>query len=169
MAEVAARAGVSVATVSKAMNGRGQLRPATCERVLRVATEVGFQPNALAQGLLAGRTYTVGIVTTDSFGRFTIPVMFGIEDSLGGGRFSTLLCDSRGDPLREQHYLRTLLARRVDGIVVAGRRRDPRPLIGDIAVPVVYVVGESEDPEDLSVTYDDEQGGACRRLTIYYG
>ena len=160
VADVAALAGVSPGTVSKAMNGSGQLRVATRARVIRAAAQLGFQPNALAQGLLTGRTYTVGILTTDSFGRFTIPVMFGIEDSLGLGKISTLLCDSRGDPLREQHYLRTLLARRVDGIVIAGRARDPRPPIGNVAVPVVYALGESADPEDLSVTYDDEQGAA---------
>jgi LacI family transcriptional regulator len=160
IATVAERAGVSPGTVSKALNGRGQLRSATRERVLAAAREVGFQPNALAQGLLSGRTFTVGVLTTDSFGRFTIPVMLGIEDALGANQISTLLCDGRGDPLREQHYLRTLLSRRVDGIVVTGRRRDPRPSIGELPIPVVYVLSESENPADLSMSYDDEQGAA---------
>jgi LacI family transcriptional regulator len=71
---------------------------------------------------------------------------------------STLLCDGRGDPLREQHYVRTLLGRRVDGIVVTGRRRDPRPPIGDLPIPVVYVYALSEHAEDLSIVSDDEQG-----------
>jgi LacI family transcriptional regulator len=158
--DVAALAGVSVGTASKAMNGRGQLRPATRERVLAAAKELGFQPNALARGLLAGRTYTVGVLTTDSFGRFTIPIMLGVEDALGAGEISTLLCDGRGDALREQHYVRTLLGRRVDGIVVTGRRRDPRPPIGDLPIPVVYVYALSEHAEDLSIVSDDEQGAA---------
>src|SRR4051812_31868084 len=158
--DVAALAGVSAGTVSKAMNGSGQLRSETRERVVAAAKELGFQPNALAQGLLEGRTYTVGVLTTDSFGRFTIPMMLGIEDALGAGKISTLLCDGRDDPLREQHYVRTLLSRRVDGIVVTGRRRDPRPPIGDLSIPVVYAYVESENPEDLSILSDDEQGGA---------
>jgi len=158
VADVAARAGVSVGTVSKAMNGRGQLRAQTRERVLEAARELGFHPNALARGLLTGRTYTVGVLTTESFGRFTIPIMLGVEDALGAGEISTLLCDSRDDPLREQHYVRTLLSRRVDGIVVTGRRRDPRPPIGELPIPVVYVFAVSESPSDLSITYDDEQG-----------
>ena len=156
--DVAARAGVSVGTASKAINGRGQLRASTRERVLAAAKELGFQPNALARGLIAGRSYTVGVLTTDSFGRFTIPIMLGIEDALGAGEISTLLCDGRGDPLREQHYVRTLLSRRVDGIVVTGRRPDPRPPIGDLPVPVVYVYTASSDPNDLSVVSDDNQG-----------
>jgi LacI family transcriptional regulator len=164
--DVAARAGVSVGTASKAINGRGQLRAATRERVLAAAAELGFQPNALARGLIAGRSYTVGVLTTDSFGRFTIPIMLGVEDALGAGEMSTLLCDGRGDPLREQHYVRTLLSRRVDGIVVTGRRLDPRPPIGDLPIPVVYVYTASASPDDLSVVSHDEQGAglAVRHL-----
>ena len=156
--DVAALAGVSVGTASKALNGRGQLRESTRDRVLAAAEQLGFQPNALARGLLAGRSYTVGVLTTDSFGRFTIPIMLGVEDALGAGEISTLLCDGRGDPLREQHYVRTLLGRRVDGIVVTGRRRDPRPPIGDLPIPVVYVYALSEQADDLSIVSDDEQG-----------
>jgi LacI family transcriptional regulator len=147
-----------VGTASKAINGRGQLRASTRERVLAAAEELGFQPNALARGLIAGRSYTVGVLTTDSFGRFTIPIMLGVEDALGAGEISTFLCDGRGDPFREQHYVRTLLSRRVDGVVVTGRRPDPRSPIGDLPIPVVYVYAASEDADDLSVLSDDEQG-----------
>jgi LacI family transcriptional regulator, galactose operon repressor len=160
IADVAALAGVSVGTVSKALNGRGQLRPATRQRVMEAAERLDFRPNELARSLLEGRTYTVGVLTTDSFGRFTIPMMLGIEDALGAGQITTLLCDGRDDPLREQHYVRTLLSRRVDGIVVTGRRRDPRPPIGDLPIPVVYVYVESENPQDLSILSDDEQGSS---------
>jgi LacI family transcriptional regulator len=146
--------------VSKALNGTGQLRAATRDRVTAAAEELGFRPNHLAKSLLEGRTYTVGILTSDSFGRFTTPVMVGIEDALGAGRMSTLLCDGRGDPLRERHYVQELLNRRVDGLVVTGRRPDPRPSLGRLPIPVVYVLVQSDDPEDLSLTYDDVQGAA---------
>ena len=70
------------------------------------------------------------------------------------------LCDGRGDPDRERRYLRTLLSRRVDGIIVAARRVDPRPPVGsDLPVPVVYAMAQSEDRQDLSVLPDDEGGG----------
>ena len=156
--DVAARAGVSPGTVSKALNGTGQLRESTRTRVTAAAEELGFRPNQLAKSLLEGRTYTVGVLTSDSFGRFTTPVMVGIEDGLGAGRMSTLLCDGRGDPLRERHYVQELLNRRVDGLVVTGRRPDPRPSLGRLPIPVVYVLVRSDDPEDLSITYDDAQG-----------
>ena len=157
--DVAALAGVSIGTVSKALNGRGQLRPGTRRRVVAAAEELGFHVNMLARNLSEGRTYTVGVLTTDSFGRFTIPVMLGAEDAFGAGQISVLLCDGRGDSIREQHYLRTLLARRVDGIIVTGRTYDPRPSLGaDLPIPVVYARARSERAEDLSLMHDDAQG-----------
>jgi LacI family transcriptional regulator len=167
ISDVARLAGVSPGTVSKALNGRGALSLGTIQRIQHAAEQLGYQPNALARGLLAGRTFTVGLITTDSFGRFSIPVMQGAEDALGPGRISVFLCDSRDDPIREQHYLRTLLERRVDGIIVTGRRQDPREPIGsDIPVPVVYAMTSSTDPGDLSLVPDDAEGGtiAVRHL-----
>jgi LacI family transcriptional regulator, galactose operon repressor len=157
--DVAALAGVSPATVSKALNGRGQLRAETRRRVVQAARELGFHANMLARNLAEGRTYTVGVLTADSFGRFTIPVMLGAEDALGAGQISVLLCDGRGDRIREQHYVRTMLARRVDGIIVTGRTTDPRPSLGrDLPIPVVYARARSDDTEDLSLLHDDKQG-----------
>jgi len=156
--DVAQLAGVSPGTVSKALNGQGQLREETRRRVQEAAEKLRFRPNQVARSLAEGRTYTVGMLTSDSFGRFTLPLMEGIEDSLGAGKVSTLLCDGRGDPLRERHYIAELLNRRVDGIVVTGRRPDERRSVGQLPIPVVYVLGRSDDPEDLTVTNDDEQG-----------
>ena len=160
IADVAALAEVSIGTVSKVLNGRGQLRPETRDRVLAAAGQLGFRPSPLARGLLTGRTYWVGLITTDCFGRFTIPVLLGAEDALGQGQMSVLLCDGRGDPIREQHYVGTLLSRKVDGIIVTGRRTDPRPPIAaGLPVPVVYVMTQSESPEDVSFIPDDAGGG----------
>lgn len=167
IADVARRAEVSVGTASKALNGRGQLRQETRDRVLAAAGELGFAPNSLARGLHTGRSFTVGLITTDSFGRFAAPMALGAEDTLGAGEISIFLCDGRGDPIREQHYVRTLLGRRVDGLIVTGRRHEARPPIGTgLPVPVVYALTPSADPDDISVVVDDEQGAelAVRHL-----
>jgi LacI family transcriptional regulator len=69
------------------------------------------------------------------------------------------LCESRDDRLREQHYLQALLGRRVDGIIVTGRRQDRRePIAHDLRVPVVYAMAYSSDPADLCLVPDDEDG-----------
>lgn len=157
--DVAALAGVSPGTASKALNGTGQLRQETRERVRRAAEQLGFTPDSLGRALKSGRTYTVGLVTTDSFGRFSIPVMLGAEDALGAGEMAVMLCDTRDDHVREQHYLRTLAARRVDGIIVTGRRSEPRPpVVVPAPVPVVYVFTPSADVDDTSVVVDDAAG-----------
>lgn len=159
ISDVAALAGVSVGTASKALNGRGQLREQTRERVRAAAEQLGFQPNALARSLLAGRTYTVGLITTDHYGRFSIPLMRGAEDALGAGQMAAFMCESREDPIREQHYVRTLLGRRVDGLIVAGRRTDARPPLADhLPIPVVYAFAPSADPADCSVVSDEVAG-----------
>ncbi len=166
ISDVAARAGVSIATASKAINGRAQVRAETRRRVLEAAEELGFRPNDLARSLLSGQTRTVGLLTSDSVGRFGIPVLLGAEDAFGAGEMAVLLCDARGDAIREQYHLRTLLGRRVDGLIVVGQSTDPRPSLSrNLRVPVVYAYAPSEDPADVSFVPDDV-GGA--RLAIQH-
>ena len=156
LADVAALAGVSVGTASKALNGGGRMRPETRQRVLDAVERLGFRPNQQAQNLHTGRSWTVGLMTTDGIGRFSTPVLLGAEDALGAGKISVLLCDTRGDTIREQHHLQNLVDRRVDGIIVTGRRTDARPpLKGIEPIPTVYALSPSTDPADTSVVSDD--------------
>jgi LacI family transcriptional regulator len=159
LSDVAQLAGVSIATASKAINGRDEVAPATRRRVLEAAEELSFTPNQLARSLLAGRTGTVGLLTSDLEGRFVIPILMGAEDAFGAGQVNVFLCDARGDAIREQHHLKALLNRRVDGIIVVGRQTDPRPSLGTLPVPVVYAYAPSDDPNDLSITPDNRAGG----------
>jgi LacI family transcriptional regulator len=157
--DVAALAGVSTSTASKALNDTGQLREETRQRVRRAAEQLGFTPDNRGRSLSSGRSYTVGLITTDSSGRFSIPIMLGAEDALSAGEMALVLCDTRDDPLREQHYLRSLVSRRVDGIIVTGRRTEPRDPI-DVPIPAVYAFSASNDPRDTSVIVDDHSGAA---------
>src|SRR5579859_1384362 len=150
--DVAAMAGVSIGTASKALNGQGKLRAETRDRVAAAARELGFAPNMLARGLLAGRSYTVGVITTDSFGRFSVPVMLGAEDALGVGQISVFMCDTRDEPDRERRYLGMLGARRVDGLIVTGRRIEPRPPVrAGTGIPVVYAMTQPASGTDPAV------------------
>ncbi|MEV0612567.1 LacI family DNA-binding transcriptional regulator [Nonomuraea sp. NPDC050404] len=164
IADVAALAGVSVGTASKALNGRGSLREETRVRVREAARQLSFEVNAGARSLHSGRTYTVGMITMDTIGRFSIPVLMGAEDALGAGQMSVFLCDGRDDPIREQYHVKTLLSRRVDGIIVTGRRTEARaPIAAGLPVPVVYAYISSSDPQDCSVV-PDEEGGARKAV-----
>jgi LacI family transcriptional regulator len=164
LADVARLAGVSISTASKALNGRSHVRAETRARVLDAAEQLSFSPNTLARGLLAGRTGTVGLLTSDLEGRFSIPILMGAEDAFGAGRVNVFLCDARGDAIREQHHVQALLSRRVDGLIVVGSRTDPRPPLGrGLPVPVVYTYAPSEDLDDLSIICDNVGAG---RLAI---
>ena len=158
--DVARLAGVSVSTASKALNGRKDVGEATRVRVLQAAEQLAFSPNALAKGLIAQRSGTVGLLTSDLEGRFSIPILMGAEDAFGSDMTSVFLCDARGDAIREQHHLRALLSRRVDGLIVVGARPDARSSLGqDLGVPVVYAYAPSDDPDDLSLVTDHYGGG----------
>jgi LacI family transcriptional regulator len=160
LADVAALAGVSIGTASKALTGQGALRRETRQKVMAAAERLSYQPNAHALGLVSGRSYTVGLITSDRLGRFSVPVMLGAEDSLATGQMAILFCDAREDPVRERHWLQTLNARNVDGILVTSLRSDARRSLSDqVAVPVVYAYSPSEREEDISVVPDDRQGG----------
>lgn len=159
LTDVAALAGVSVGTASRALSGKGRMRPETRERVLDAVGKLGFRPNENARILLAGRSWTVGLITTDGMGRFSTPVLLGAEDALGAGKIAVLLCDTRGDAIRERYYLENLVARRVDGIIVTDPRTAPRaPLAGTWDIPTVYAISPSTDPADTSVVSDDKGG-----------
>jgi LacI family transcriptional regulator len=162
--DVARAAGVSVGTVSKALNGAGQLREETRQTVRSTADRLGFRPNDLAQSLLRKRSFTVGLVSTDSYGRFSIPVLEGVESALEAARISVFLC-SANEASRERRHIDSLLAKRVDGIIVTGRRTDRRrPLdLGGATIPVIYAFAQVADPGALCLLPDD-RGGA--RLAV---
>ena len=177
LGDVAKLAGVSLATASKALNGKAEVAQRTRVRVFDAAEKVGFTPNAVAQSLIAGRTGTVGLITGDLEGRFSIPILMGAEDAFGAGSTSIFLCDARGDAIREQHHIRALLSRRIDGLIVVGETTNPRsPLPNGLPVPVVYAYAPSSDPEDISVASDNVGGGRmaaehlieCGRRRIAY-
>jgi LacI family transcriptional regulator len=158
--DVARLAGVSVATASKALNGQPQVRAETRARVIRAAEQLAFSPNTFAQSLITQRSGTVGLLTSDLEGRFSIPILMGAEDAFGSDQTSVFLCDARGDTIREKHHLRALLTRRVDGLIVVGARPDTRASLGrDLPVPVVYAYAPSDDPADLSLVTDNVGGG----------
>jgi len=160
LSDVARAAGVTQGTASKALNGQGKLRQETRERVQAAAKQLRFRPNDLAQSLLRGRSFTVGLLTTDTYGRFSMPLVSGIEDALVDAQISVFLCNTLGNPGREQLHLDSLLAKHVDGIIVTADRTNSRlPIaLGNLDLPVLYAYTRVEDPHVLCLLPDDEQG-----------
>ncbi len=149
-------------TASKALNGTGQLRQQTVDRVRAAADQLGFTLTARARPCARGRSFIVGVITTDSVGRFTSRCCSAREDARRRVDMALLLCDTRDDPVREQHHLRKLAARRVDGILVTGTAHDPRPPLGPLAPGVRWSTPSSVGARrgDTSVVVDDAGGAA---------
>jgi LacI family transcriptional regulator len=158
--DVARMAGVSIGTVSKALNAGGRLRQETRDTVLRIAREIGYRPNDLAQSLHRAKSRTIGIISNDSFGRFTFPIVEALEERLANEGIAVFMCNATDDPARERQHLDQLLGKRVDGLVVTARRADKRVPIGPHAhgLPVIYVFSQADDPNSLSLLPDDEGG-----------
>ena len=159
--DVARASQLSIGTVSKALNRKGHLRDETRARVIAVANELGFRPNDLAQSLHRGQSMTVGLISTDSFGRFTIPIMQGIEERLSDGGVAVFMCNATDDPAKEARHVEQLLRKRVDGVIVTARRADRRPKLKCPSdIPVVYAFSHVGDPDACCVLPDDAGGAA---------
>lgn len=163
--DVARLAGVSIGTVSKALNASGRLSAETRARVLKVAKAIDYRPNDLAQSLHRARSMTVGILSNDSFGRFAFPIVEALERCLFDHGIAVFMCNATDDPVRERRHIDQLLGKRVDGLVVTARRADRRTAVEPAArgLPVVYVFSQVENPDALCLLPDDE-GGA--RLAV---
>jgi LacI family transcriptional regulator len=156
--DIAADLDVSVSTVSKALAGSREISPETTERVRARAEALGYRPNGAARRLRTGRTRAIGLITHDSIAWQSLPVLLGAQDAFGAEEWSVLLSDSRGDPIRTKHHIRTLLEHGIDGIIALAENTNSQPSLGNLSVPVVYAYGTSTDPADLSVVPDEYSG-----------
>jgi LacI family transcriptional regulator len=157
--DVARASGVTLGTASKALNGRGKLSPETRERVRAEAKRLGFRLRTLRQEEVASSGLLIGVLTTDNYGRFSMPLLTGIEDSFGALPVSAVLCNSH-DQEREQQHIDLLVSRGVDGIIITARREDVRqPIeVGPTPVPVVYAFSQVADSNALCILPDEVQG-----------
>lgn len=116
--DVAARAGVSVATVSRYMNGT-TVRPALAARVEEAATALGFVPNRVARTLRRRHSEIIALVLPDIGNPFYTSLARGVEDVAQEAGYSVVLCNSDDDPVKEANYLTIALSERMAGVVVA--------------------------------------------------
>src|SRR5215218_3279807 len=119
LADVAASAGVSASTASRALNGRGELAATTRAAVIEAAARLGFQPSPLARSLRTRRTYTVGFVVPDVASPFYAASLKGAQRVLEAAGYRVMLMDSDQSVDGELDALRTLVNHQVDGLLLA--------------------------------------------------
>lgn len=129
IADVAARAGVSMMTVSRAMNNKKGVSEATRVRILLIAQEMGFQPSGIARGLATNRTGTIGLVVPDIANPFFAEIARGVEDVAHAHDYNVFLLNSSETIEREQKALDSLWTRQVDGLICCSSRLQQSKLL----------------------------------------
>src|SRR5437773_3506678 len=143
--DIAEKAGVSIMTVSKVLRDTPDISPATKARVRQLAEQMGYMPDSVAQGLRNRTTRLFGLVISATTNPIHARVVMGIEEKAHELGYDVILAQSLNIPEREEHVIRRLLSRRVDGIFInpvyrldptaaiyqeLTRRRTPTVLLG---------------------------------------
>lgn len=115
--DVAREAGVSMATVSRVVNGNQNVKEATRRKVLDVIERLDYRPNAVARGLASKKTTTVGVVIPDIANSYFASLARGIDDIATMYKYNIVIANSDGDDNKEINVVNTLLAKQVDGLV----------------------------------------------------
>ena len=161
ISEVARRAGVSIATVSRVLNQVPcHVKAEARKRVLRVVQQLDYRPNALARSLHQKRTHTLGILITDISNPYYGGIARGIEDVARQHGYALFVCNTDRRPDVMEHYIDVLRENRVDAIIIGGGGRPGRRHFQTLyqrSVPVV-LIGRYDVPLP-AVRVDNVKGG----------
>lgn len=158
---VAREARVSMATVSRVVNGNPNVKPATRQKVLDVIKRLNYRPNAVARGLASKRTTTVGVVIPNITNPYFAELALGIDDIASMYKYNIILANSDYDNDKILKVVRNLLAKQVDGIIFMGYdiSADLQAEFKSANTPVV-VAGSVVDDKDLATVRIDYQKAA---------
>lgn len=158
--DVAREANVSMATVSRVVNGNPNVKPATRKKVLEVISRLGYRPNAVARGLASKKTTTVGVIIPDISSPFFAELARGIEDIATMYKYNIILSNSDQNKDKELHLINTMLGKQVDGIVFMSGNitKEHVEEFEKSPVPIVLAGSIEETGQVPSVNIDYEQG-----------
>ncbi|WP_163971675.1 catabolite control protein A [Oceanobacillus halotolerans] len=143
--DVAREANVSMATVSRVVNGNPNVKPATRKKVLATIERLGYRPNAVARGLASKKTTTVGAIIPDISSIFFAELARGIEDIATMYKYNIILSNSDQNKDKELQLINSMLEKQVDGILFMG---------GNITQEHVQQFTSASVPVVLAATYD---------------
>jgi len=158
--DVAQRAGVSAATVSRVLNGVSTVKPDARERVLEAVAEVGYRPNRLASNLRRQKAATLGVVVSDIENPHFTEMVRAVEDAAYGRGYRVLLCNTDERQDKQRAYLEVLADERVHGAIVATSNPAGEELsrLLDLGIPVVAFDRRIADPRAGAVVADNFGG-----------
>ncbi len=159
--DIARVAGVSHSTVSRALRNSPLVNAETAAYIRRIAQEMGYTPNIVAQSLVTQRTYTIGLVVTSISDPFVDAIVDGIEALATREGYSVFLSSSHADPGREIAVVEAFHRRRVDGVIVLASRVGSlyTERLQELGVPIVLINNQAGGEYVYSVSADN-LGGA---------
>ena len=164
MSDVARQAGVSLMTVSRVINDKGDVSSETRQRVLQIISSLEYRPSGIARSLATKETCTIGLVVPDVSNPFFADITRGVEGLAYLKGYHVFLCNTEEDPQRELAVIQSLEVKRVDGLILCSSRLGEEKLVDILAnMPPVVLINRrlhqtGEDNID-SVILDDERGG----------
>ncbi len=179
--DVAREAKVSMATVSRVLNGTAVVKDETRERVVKAIEALGYRPNAVARSLASKKTKTVGVIVPDVSAAFMAEVVRGIEDIATMYAYQIILTNSDADIDREVSLIGTMWEKQVDGIIYVTNALTDRHIQAFEEAQIPVVLCATEDPERSipSVNINNKQAGedaasyligqGCRHVAIVTG
>ncbi len=142
--DVAKKAGVSTATVSRVINGSNTVTQRTKDKVELVMKELAYTPNHSAISLATNRTFSIGIMLPDVTDTFHSTVAYLLESKLMDNKYTSILCNTGGNTKKIIDYLETLYSKNVDGIILVGSSYNDPQIKNTIlkkcaAIPMVFI------------------------------
>ncbi|MBH0230176.1 catabolite control protein A [Halobacillus yeomjeoni] len=157
--DVAREANVSMATVSRVVNGNPNVKPATRKKVHDAIERLGYRPNAVARGLASKKTTTVGVIIPDISSIFFAELARGIEDIATMYNYNIILSNSDQNKDKELHLINAMLGKQVDGLVFMGGKITDEHIqaFKSASVPVALAATVDETGETPAVNINYEQ------------
>lgn len=156
---VANEAHVSMATVSRVVNGNPNVKPETRKKVLEVIKKLNYRPNAVARGLASKKTTTVGVVIPDITNDYFAELALGIDDIATMYKYNMILTNSDANDQKALQVVRSMFAKQVDGIIFMGHdiSEDLKQEFESSTVPVVVAGSVTNDDALPAVRIDYQQ------------
>ncbi len=163
--DVARATGLNISTVSRSLNDQAGVSGKTRERVVEAARRLGYRRNTLASGLITRSTRTLGLILSDVRNPFAAELARGVEDAAHSAGYQVMLCNSDLHPEKELGYIRTLVEKRVDGMLINSVRHGDMPELHG-SVPLVFFNRPVRRRDISEVTANNTEGGlqAMRHL-----
>ena len=173
--DVSERAGVSIATVSRVLNGNSNVSEKTRQKVLTVIKEIGYTPNIFARGLGLNTMQTIGIMCSDSSDIFLSNAVYFLEQNLRKNGYDSFLCCTGNELQNKKNYLKLLLSKRVDAVILVGssfletNHKDNNYIFEAASkVPIMMINGYLNHPNIYCTLCDDRQAiydSTCKLIT----